>query len=160
MKPFKVTLVTTLCLCLASFGAAQSKSQKEIQKLYDLMTTLGKSMKIEKLVQSFKNITTTDFRYIDKEDSTLDRDNYTAEIRGQYGNIKKVHDLTNKIIGIKIKGNEIHCSVKSTYDITASRPPQIRAVGWSLSTDVWTKTSKGWKMKSTKTLKEGIAAKK
>jgi hypothetical protein len=142
------------CAALSPLCLAQSTSQREIQKMYDDVTRLGISLNIEKLVKSFVNSADKSFVYIDAQKNSFALENFVEQMRRQYKSIENVKSITNKIVSFKINGKQAICQVKSTYDMTIAGIVPTRVNGWSKSSDIWIKTVRGWKLKSTAMIAE------
>jgi hypothetical protein len=154
MKGLKTAGCILLISMLSVSAFGQSKSQRELQKLYDQWSVVGATLKVDKLVTLIKSSAHSTFVFIEKDQSSFDLNNYLSQVKAQYKKIKKINSLSNKIVKVTFNGQEATCIVRSSYDMFLDQLVPSRLVGSSESKDIWVKTARGWKMKKIVTLKE------
>jgi hypothetical protein len=149
--PVSVLMLTSM---IAATATAQTDAQKQLQAKYDVLTKLNLKLKINEMLNAFSNSITKDFIYVDRLKSESPANVVIADLKKQMSIIKKYNTNTNTIIGLKFKGKDAICTVKSTYDMIMKGTKLMRVTGFSLSEDTWVNTPKGWRMRRTMVTKE------
>ena len=156
MQVAKFTRILNMgsALCLAAAAFAQQDAKTIIQSNYDKVSALSVKRDKVNLAKLIRKNTSSQFEYIDMMRNSLDLPATVRQNTEQLSRIFKFNYNSNKIIDIRMKGNDLACKVKTEYDVLMYPDGKVRVTGMSVSEDIWTKTLMGWKIKRSMILKE------
>jgi hypothetical protein len=147
-------LLQILSLTVSAAAFSQNDARSIIQSNYDKISHLSIKMDKVNLERTIRKNASSQFKYIDSMKNELD---LSATVRQNSEQLSKVHKFisdSNKIVGVREKGSDLVCTVKTSYDVYLDAGGADRIKGVSFSEDTWTKTLTGWKIKKTVVINE------
>lgn len=153
MKNAKHLAFATL-ISLSALSFAESDARLVIQANYDKISRLSIKKDAKRLEKLTKKNASSCFVFIDAMESTMDLASTLGQNREQLARIHKFNKNSNKIVGIRKVGTDLICTVQTNYDVYLDSMGKKRVVGTSISQDTWIKTISGWKIRTSKIVKE------
>ncbi len=154
LKHFTRILFPILILTFVCSAFAQDDLRTKLQSNYDKVSRLSIRKDKVRLEKVIRTNAATNFEYIDAFKNSMDVGATVRQNTEQLERVATFNSNSNKIIGVKVNGHDIVCTVKTEYDIFLDSERTQRVKGVSISEDTWIKTLTGWKIKRSKVVKE------
>lgn len=153
MKVARFTLVFSI-IAFASVGFGQTVKET-IQGHYNEVSRLASHKAKGKLEKLIRGRMSSNFLYIDLMKNTFDAGATVRMNTEQIDSVEKFISNINEVLSYKVVGNNIVCTVKTSYEVI-SKDEEQHVQGVSVSEDTWTNTLAGWKLIRSKATKESL----
>ena len=150
MRVHQFLVVFGILAATAAVADTKSEIQAAYRKMEDALRT--------KNIAGVMAMCTADFKWIDNKGQAMTRAQMEQQMKMQFGGIKKIDHVSNKVEKVTVKGNQATTRTNGIFEATLMLTPDAKKSsklkGGSVTDDTWVKTPKGWMLKQVNVIKE------